>query len=121
MSQRFSLYRDLTVDENMEFFGGLYGAARAATADGRRDIFAEVGLEGMEEHLAGELPGGVAQRLALACAMAHGPAVLFLDEPTAGVDPSSRRRFWDLIHQGGLPGDHRGGHHSLSGRSRVLR
>ncbi len=98
MSQRFSLYRDLTADENLEFFGGLYGSAAAATASSRKKAFGEVGLEGMEGILAGELPGGIAQRLALACAVSHDPAVLFLDEPTAGVDPSSRRMFWDLIH-----------------------
>lgn len=98
MSQRFSLYRDLSVEENLEFFGGLYGVEAAASPRGRRGILEEVGLENYGRELAGDLPGGVAQRLALACAMAHRPAVLFLDEPTAGVDPVSRRRFWDLIH-----------------------
>ena len=99
MSQRFSLYRDLTADENLEFFGGLYTVKNTATAAGRYRILDSVGLSGMEKTLAGDLPGGISQRLALACAMSHRPAVLFLDEPTAGVDPSSRRLFWDLIHE----------------------
>jgi len=99
MSQRFSLYRDLTADENLEFFGGLYSSGDTAGVADRRDILESVGLGGMENVLAGDLPGGISQRLALACAMSHHPAVLFLDEPTAGVDPVSRRRFWDLIHE----------------------
>ncbi|RKX73945.1 MAG: ABC transporter ATP-binding protein [Spirochaetes bacterium] len=99
MSQRFSLYRDLTADENLEFFGGLYGSRDTVGAAGRSRIFDSVGLTGMENTLAGDLPGGISQRLALACAVSHNPAVLFLDEPTAGVDPVSRRRFWDLIHE----------------------
>jgi len=98
MSQRFSLYRDLTAEENLEFFGGLYGANAAARSDGRRRLLDAVGLAGLERELAGDLAGGLTQRLALACAMVHRPPVIFLDEPTSGVDPASRRRFWDLIH-----------------------
>ena len=99
MSQRFSLYRDLSVEENLEFFAGLYGVAAAADVEGRGRLLAEVDLGNYRREPAGNLPGGVAQRLALICALAHRPAVLFLDEPTAGVDPASRRRFWDLIHK----------------------
>ena len=99
MSQRFSLYTDLSVDENLEFFGGLYGSRDTFTAADRKRLLESVGLSGMGKLLAGDLPGGVSQRLALACAVSHHPAVLFLDEPTAGVDPLSRRRFWDLIHK----------------------
>ncbi len=99
MSQRFSLYRDLTADENLEFFGGLYGSGAATTFAKRKELLKDVGLAGQSKVLTGDLPGGLAQRLALACAMSHRPAVLFLDEPTAGVDPASRRRFWDLIHE----------------------
>ena len=99
MSQRFSLYRDLTVDENLEFFAGLYGASAAVDRSERLNRIAAVGLAGRENDLAGNLPGGLAQKLALSCAVAHHPAVLFLDEPTAGVDPASRRVFWNLIHE----------------------
>ena len=99
MSQRFSLYQDLSVRQNLRFFGGVYGlsgrelAAREAWAVGM------AGLEGREETVTGDLPGGWKQRLALACAVLHRPRVLFLDEPTGGVDPISRRRFWGLIDE----------------------
>ncbi|MBI5837002.1 MAG: ABC transporter ATP-binding protein [Candidatus Eisenbacteria bacterium] len=97
MSQLFSLYADLTVDENIAFFSGIYGVARERRAE-RRDWV--VGMAGLAEHtrrLTGELPLGWKQRLALGCAVLHEPPVLFLDEPTSGVDPISRRSFWDLI------------------------
>lgn len=98
MSQHFSLYEDLTVGENMRFFGvayGLYGAAlRAAIAD----AVPRLGLDELLARRAGALPLGWKQRLALGCAILHRPPILFLDEPTAGVDPASRRRFWDLIY-----------------------
>lgn len=98
MSQRFSLYEDLTVMENIRFFAGLYGIeGRKAEAEARR-VLELTGLAGREESLAGELPGGFRQRLALGCAILHSPRVLFLDEPTAGVDPLARRRFWDIIY-----------------------
>jgi len=97
MSQRFGLYEDLTVAENMEFYGGIYGLKGA----GRRGRIAEVvkflGLDRRLHQLAGTLSGGWKQRLALACALMHGPAVIFLDEPTAGVDPAARRAFWSTI------------------------
>jgi ABC-2 type transport system ATP-binding protein len=98
MSQRFSLYEDLTVVENMRFFAGLYGlSGRKAEGECAR-VLDLTGLSGREASLAGELPGGFRQRLALGCALLHSPRVLFLDEPTAGVDPLARRRFWDIIY-----------------------
>jgi ABC-2 type transport system ATP-binding protein len=97
MSQRFSLYDDLTVAQNVRFFGGVYGL-RGARARNRTDWALHMsGLEGKENRLTGELPGGWKQRLALACSVLHEPRVVFLDEPTSGVDPISRRRFWRLI------------------------
>ena len=97
MSQRFSLYELLTVDQNIRFFGGIYGLT-PARLQARRDFVIDMaGLRGREETLARDLAGGWRQRLALGCAILHEPAILFLDEPTGGVDPLSRRRFWRLI------------------------
>jgi ABC-2 type transport system ATP-binding protein len=96
-SQRFSLYDDLTADENLEFFGGLYGVPRRERRSRRAWALASVGLGGAGGLRARDLPGGLKQRLALACAIQHRPRILFLDEPTSGVDPLSRREFWDLI------------------------
>jgi ABC-2 type transport system ATP-binding protein len=98
MSQKFSLYQDLTVEENLRFYGGIYGLAGSAFGERRRRVLELAGLQGSEARLAGELSGGWQQRLALGCAILHEPPVLFLDEPTAGVDPISRRNFWDLIY-----------------------
>ncbi|MGH7814365.1 MAG: ABC transporter ATP-binding protein [Candidatus Binataceae bacterium] len=99
MSQKFSLYDDLTVTENLRFFAGMYGVAPERT-DSRIAAATEMaGLRGHEHNLTGTLAGGWKQRLALGCAVLHEPAVLFLDEPTSGVDPNSRRRFWELIHR----------------------
>lgn len=97
MSQRFSLYEDMTVGENLEFFAGVYQVPRAVLPARRAEVLALAGLAGQEQHLVRALSGGLKQRLALACAVLHQPEVLFLDEPTAGVDPLSRRRFWELI------------------------
>jgi ABC-2 type transport system ATP-binding protein len=97
MSQRFSLYGDLTVEENIELFGGLYGVSGERLAERRAWILSMAELEGLESRPTDELPLGWKQRLALGCAMVHEPAILFLDEPTSGVDPLARRRFWDLI------------------------
>ncbi|BAV34399.1 multidrug ABC transporter ATP-binding protein [Sulfuricaulis limicola] len=98
MSQLFSLYADLTVEENIAFFSGLYQVPRAKR-DQRRDwVLETAGLTDQRKRLTGELPLGIKQRLALGCAVLHEPPILFLDEPTSGVDPLSRRRFWDLIH-----------------------
>jgi ABC-2 type transport system ATP-binding protein len=97
MSQRFSLYELLTVDQNIAFFGGVYGLDAAALAERRRFVIDMAGLAGRESTLARDLAGGWRQRLALGCAILHQPAILFLDEPTGGVDPLSRRQFWRLI------------------------
>jgi ABC-2 type transport system ATP-binding protein len=97
MSQRFSLYEALTVDQNIRFWGGIYGLDDAKLADRRRFVIEMAGLAGREHTLARDLAGGWRQRLALGCAILHEPAILFLDEPTGGVDPLSRRQFWRLI------------------------
>ena len=99
MSQKFSLYGDLTVGENIELFAGLYGVAGARYAERRSWILEMAGLYGREALLTAELPLGWKQRLALGCAVLHQPRVLFLDEPTSGVDPLARRAFWDLIDE----------------------
>jgi ABC-2 type transport system ATP-binding protein len=99
MSQRFSLYDDLTILQNLRFFGGVYGLRGAQARERETWALHMSGLEGKQHRLTGELPGGWKQRLALACAVMHRPRVLFLDEPTSGVDPISRRRFWRLIDE----------------------
>lgn len=99
MSQRFSLYERLTVDQNIAFFGGVYGLAGPRLEARRRFVLEMAGLAGREARLAHDLSGGWRQRLALGCAILHEPPILFLDEPTGGVDPLSRRRFWALIRQ----------------------
>ena len=98
MSQKFSLYNDMSVIENLQFFGGIYGVPRADIAARLRFAVEMAGLVGREDALVATLAGGWKQRLALGAAILHRPAILFLDEPTSGVDPSSRRRFWELIH-----------------------
>jgi ABC-2 type transport system ATP-binding protein len=98
MSQLFSLYADLTVDENIALFAGLYGVPIERRPERRGWVLAMAGLRDEAQRLAGELPLGFKQRLALGCAVLHEPPILFLDEPTSGVDPLSRRRFWDLIY-----------------------
>jgi len=99
MSQKFSLYNDLAVIENLRFFAGLYGVPRAVVDSRIRSALEMAGLTGHEHDPTGTLAGGWKQRLALGCAVLHRPAILFLDEPTSGVDPISRRHFWDLIHE----------------------
>lgn len=103
MSQKFSLYGDLTCRENLRFFAGIYRVPRAVLDERMRFAVAMAGIEGREDALVRTLAGGWRQRLALGCAILHQPPVLFLDEPTSGVEPQARRRFWDLIHQ--LAGD----------------
>jgi ABC-2 type transport system ATP-binding protein len=98
MSQRFSLYEDLTVAENIRFFGGVYGLTRKDLPVRLRETVQMAGLEGNESRLARELSGGWKQRLALGCALLHRPGIVFLDEPTGGTDPLSRRVFWDIIN-----------------------
>jgi len=99
MSQKFSLYDDLTVEENIDFYSGIYGIPRLEKAQRKAWV---LGMANLEEHRrtrTGLLPGGWKQRLSLGCALLHEPQILFLDEPTSGVDPLSRRSFWDLIYE----------------------
>lgn len=97
MSQKFSLYEDLTVMENIHFFGSVYGLPAVETGRRYRALAERMRLGGRERQLAGTLSGGWKQRVALACAFLHQPRLLILDEPTAGVDPVSRRLFWDIL------------------------
>jgi ABC-2 type transport system ATP-binding protein len=98
MSQVFTLYNDLTARENIRFYGRVYGLTRKALAQRQEEIIQMAGLEGREDTLTANLSGGWKQRLALGCAIVHNPRVIFLDEPTAGVDAISRREFWGLIY-----------------------
>ena len=98
MSQRFGLYDDLTVGENLRFYASVYGLRGAERAARLDELVTELGFTERVHQMAGTLSGGWKQRLALACATAHRPRVLFLDEPTAGVDPAARRQFWELIY-----------------------
>jgi ABC-2 type transport system ATP-binding protein len=98
MSQRFGLYDDLTVNENLRFYASVYGLSGDARRRRIEELLTELSLTERAAQLAGTLSGGWKQRLALACATAHRPAMLFLDEPTAGVDPASRRLFWQWIY-----------------------
>ncbi len=98
MSQRFSLYNDLTVEENINFFGGVYGLDNGELKERKKWVLSIADLEGKEKLLTDSLPGGIKQRLALGTAVIHKPEIVFLDEPTSGVDPISRRNFWDLIN-----------------------
>jgi len=98
MSQKFSLYDDLTVDENIDFFAGMYGVPREVRAERRQYVLEMANLTGRHDALTRTLSGGWKQRLALGCAILHDPPILFLDEPTSGVDPIARRAFWGLIH-----------------------
>jgi len=98
MSQRFSLYDDLTVEENVNFYGGIYGLENNRLRERKKWAIEMAGLTGKEKSLARTLSGGWKQRLALGCAILHEPPIVFLDEPTGGVDPVSRRDFWDLIY-----------------------
>lgn len=99
MSQKFSLYDDLRVDENIDFYAGIYRVPKERRAARKDWVLEMAGLAGKRAALTGSLAGGWKQRLALGCAVLHEPPILFLDEPTSGVDPVSRRRFWDLIAQ----------------------
>ncbi|MBL1213489.1 MAG: ABC transporter ATP-binding protein [Ignavibacteriae bacterium] len=98
MSQRFSLYNDLTVEENINFFGGIYGLEGKEFTDRKNWVLEIANLQGKEKLLTESLPGGIKQRLALGTAVIHKPGIVFLDEPTSGVDPISRRGFWELIN-----------------------
>ncbi|HVH67029.1 MAG TPA: ABC transporter ATP-binding protein [Gemmatimonadales bacterium] len=99
MCQRFGLYEDLTVAENLDFYGGIYGLKEPGRTARVTEVAELLGLDRRLGQLAGQLSGGWKQRLSLGCALLHRPTVLFLDEPTAGVDPAARRAFWRTIHQ----------------------
>ncbi len=99
MSQKFSLYDDLTIEENLDFFAGVYGVPRTEREKKKKWVMEFSGLQGQEKMLTGELPGGWKQRVAFGSAILHEPSVLFLDEPTSGVDPLARRAFWRMINE----------------------
>ena len=99
MSQKFSLYEDLTVEENIDFYGGIYNIPRSRMKDRQEWVLRMAGLTDHRRSLTGTLSGGWKQRLALGCAVLHEPPIIFLDEPTSGVDPTSRRQFWELIYE----------------------
>jgi ABC-2 type transport system ATP-binding protein len=99
MSQKFSLYEDLTPVENIRFFGGIYGLDKRAIKEKTRITLAELGLEDVSSRLVSSLPLGWKQKLAFTVAMLHEPKIIFLDEPTGGVDPITRRQFWKMIYQ----------------------
>jgi len=99
MSQKFSLYEDLTVKENIEFYGGIYGLSREEIANKTNLLISELNLENMQNSLTKALPLGWKQRLALSASLLHDPPIIFLDEPTGGVDPISRRNFWRIIYE----------------------
>jgi ABC-2 type transport system ATP-binding protein len=98
MSQKFSLYEDLTVEENIDFFSGIYSVPAASRRERRDWVISMAGLADKRSTITGTLAGGLKQRLALGCAIIHEPPILFLDEPTSGVDPISRRNFWKMIY-----------------------
>ncbi|MDT8323604.1 MAG: ABC transporter ATP-binding protein, partial [Bacteroidota bacterium] len=98
MSQKFSLYDDLTVAQNIEFYGGIYGLSREQIAEKTAHMLDELKLRGKEDSLTRSLPLGWKQRLALSVSLLHDPSIIFLDEPTGGVDPISRRNFWRIIY-----------------------
>jgi ABC-2 type transport system ATP-binding protein len=99
MSQKFSLYEDLTVAENIDFYGGIYGLSKNEIKTRKQELVDQIGLSPYVDKLTKDLPLGIRQRLALGSAMLHDPPILFLDEPTSGVDPKARREFWNLLYE----------------------
>src|SRR5690554_1041992 len=99
MSQRFALYDDLTVNENINFFGGIYGLSRVQIREKRKQLVEELGLEEIADELVGSLPLGWKQKLSFSVSLLHDPQIVFLDEPTGGVDPITRRQFWEMIYK----------------------
>ena len=98
MSQKFSLYEDLSVAENIQFYGGIYGLSDKAIKEKTAELLAKLGLEKEAKTLVSSLPLGWKQKIAFSVAIVHNPRIVFLDEPTGGVDPGMRRQFWDLIY-----------------------
>jgi len=98
MSQRFSLYEDLTVEENIELFGGIYGLSDQRIEERTRELLDGLGLRDVRRRLVGGIPLGWKQKLAFSVALIHNPDIVFLDEPTGGVDPVTRRQFWEMIY-----------------------
>lgn len=98
MSQRFALYDDLTVKENIRFFGGIYGLSRKRIREKTAELIEELGLQKLADQLVGSLPLGWKQKIAFSVALLHDPKIIFLDEPTGGVDPVTRRQFWEMIY-----------------------
>lgn len=99
MSQKFSLYEDLSVLENIRFFGGIYGLSNRQLKEKTRELIETLGMQNQAENRVGSLPLGWKQKLAFSVAIIHNPKIVFLDEPTGGVDPVTRRQFWDLIYE----------------------
>ena len=104
MSQKFSLYDDLSVSENIEFFGGIYGLKKGALSQEKASLLKRLGFENIENSLVSSLPLGWKQKLSFSLAMVHKPALVFLDEPTGGVDPITRRQFWEMIYEAAQAG-----------------
>ncbi|WP_297696625.1 ABC transporter ATP-binding protein [uncultured Eudoraea sp.] len=99
MSQKFALYDDLTVKENITFFGGIYGLTRAKIKEKTRELTEELGLKDLTDQMVGSLPLGWKQKIAFSVSLLHEPKIVFLDEPTGGVDPITRRQFWEMIYK----------------------
>ncbi|MBE9488852.1 MAG: ABC transporter ATP-binding protein, partial [Bacteroidetes bacterium] len=99
MSQKFALYDDLTVRENITFFGGIYGLKRSEIKKKSEQLINELGLQDVAKDLVGSLPLGWKQKIAFSVALLHEPKIIFLDEPTGGVDPITRRQFWEMIYK----------------------
>ena len=99
MSQKFALYDDLTVKENITFFGGIYGLTRKQISEKRNQLVEELGLQEIVNELVGSLPLGWKQKISFSVALLHNPKIVFLDEPTGGVDPITRRQFWEMIYK----------------------
>jgi ABC-2 type transport system ATP-binding protein len=104
MSQKFSLYENLSTLENIEFFGGVYGVPRKEIKERSKKLVETLGLQGYAKKMVGELPLGWKQKLAFSVAIFHRPKIVFLDEPTGGVDPLTRRQFWDMIYEAAASG-----------------
>lgn len=104
MSQKFSLYDDLSVSENIEFFGGIYGLRKNALSQEKASLLKRLGFENIENSLVSSLPLGWKQKLSFSLAIIHKPALVFLDEPTGGVDPITRRQFWEMIYDAAQAG-----------------